>query len=77
MFFFWFVLLFICSFFSFVQKVHSFMIFKMECMTELVFLTIESVTNLTVIAQDARDDVGGAQNAGMLGILVKTGRHHS
>lgn len=23
--------------------------------------------------QDARDDVGGAQNAGMLGILVKTG----
>uniref|UniRef100_A0A3P9NCU1 Haloacid dehalogenase-like hydrolase domain-containing protein 2 n=1 Tax=Poecilia reticulata TaxID=8081 RepID=A0A3P9NCU1_POERE len=25
--------------------------------------------------QDARDDVGGAQNAGMLGILVKTGKY--
>lgn len=24
--------------------------------------------------QDARDDVGGAQNAGMLGILVRTGK---
>lgn len=25
-------------------------------------------------SQDARDDVGGAQNAGMLGILVRTGK---
>ncbi|XP_026543487.1 haloacid dehalogenase-like hydrolase domain-containing protein 2 [Notechis scutatus] len=25
--------------------------------------------------QDCRDDVGGAQNAGMLGILVKTGKY--
>uniref|UniRef100_A0A8C1K752 Haloacid dehalogenase-like hydrolase domain containing 2 n=1 Tax=Cyprinus carpio TaxID=7962 RepID=A0A8C1K752_CYPCA len=30
-----------------------------------------------VIGDDARGDVSGAQNAGMLGILVKTGRHHS
>lgn len=29
-----------------------------------------------LFGQDARDDVGGAQNAGMLGILVKTGRLH-
>uniref|UniRef100_A0A8C1QIR5 Haloacid dehalogenase-like hydrolase domain containing 2 n=1 Tax=Cyprinus carpio TaxID=7962 RepID=A0A8C1QIR5_CYPCA len=34
-------------------------------------------TDQTVLAQDARGDVSGAQNAGMLGILVKTGRHHS
>lgn len=27
--------------------------------------------------QDARDDVGGAQNTGMLGILVKTGRQYN
>lgn len=26
-----------------------------------------------LLLQDARDDVGGAQNTGMLGILVKTG----
>lgn len=26
-----------------------------------------------LLLQDARDDVGGAQNAGMLGILVRTG----
>lgn len=25
------------------------------------------------LQQDARDDVGGAQNSGMLGILVRTG----
>ena len=25
--------------------------------------------------QDTRDDIGGAQNAGMLGILVKTGQY--
>lgn len=30
-----------------------------------------------VYSQDARDDVGGAQNTGMLGILVKTGAFHS
>lgn len=30
-----------------------------------------------VFLQDARDDVGGAQNAGMLGILVKTGKLNS
>uniref|UniRef100_A0A7N9ATT6 Haloacid dehalogenase-like hydrolase domain-containing protein 2 n=1 Tax=Mastacembelus armatus TaxID=205130 RepID=A0A7N9ATT6_9TELE len=29
----------------------------------------------TFFTQDARDDVGGAQNAGMLGILVKTGKY--
>ncbi|XP_034048113.1 haloacid dehalogenase-like hydrolase domain-containing protein 2 [Thalassophryne amazonica] len=28
-----------------------------------------------MIGDDARDDVGGAQNAGMLGILVKTGKY--
>lgn len=27
--------------------------------------------------QDARDDIGGAQNTGMLGILVKTGRQYN
>lgn len=26
-----------------------------------------------LLLQDTRDDVGGAQNTGMLGILVKTG----
>ena len=25
--------------------------------------------------QDARDDIGGAQNAGMLGTLVQTGQY--
>ena len=29
---------------------------------------------VAVFPQDARDDVGGAQNAGMLGILVRTGK---
>ncbi|XP_041043320.1 haloacid dehalogenase-like hydrolase domain-containing protein 2 isoform X2 [Carcharodon carcharias] len=28
-----------------------------------------------MIGDDARDDIGGAQNAGMLGILVKTGKY--
>jgi ribonucleotide monophosphatase NagD (HAD superfamily) len=28
---------------------------------------------LIVVLQDVRDDVGGAQNSGMLGILVRTG----
>uniref|UniRef100_A0A8C2KX27 Uncharacterized protein n=1 Tax=Cyprinus carpio TaxID=7962 RepID=A0A8C2KX27_CYPCA len=31
--------------------------------------------NQTVLAQDARGDVSGAQHAGMLGILVKTGKY--
>uniref|UniRef100_V9L1E3 Haloacid dehalogenase-like hydrolase domain-containing protein 2 n=2 Tax=Callorhinchus milii TaxID=7868 RepID=V9L1E3_CALMI len=30
-----------------------------------------------MIGDDARDDVGGAQNAGMLGILVKTGKYRA
>ncbi|XP_043937780.1 haloacid dehalogenase-like hydrolase domain-containing protein 2 isoform X2 [Protopterus annectens] len=30
-----------------------------------------------MIGDDARDDVGGAQNAGMLGVLVKTGKYRS
>ncbi|KAJ8306546.1 hypothetical protein KUTeg_017091 [Tegillarca granosa] len=28
-----------------------------------------------MIGDDARDDIGGSQNAGMLGILVKTGKY--
>ena len=28
-----------------------------------------------MIGDDCRDDVGGAQNAGMRGILVKTGKY--
>ena len=28
-----------------------------------------------MIRDDCRDDVGGAQNAGMRGILVKTGKY--
>jgi ribonucleotide monophosphatase NagD (HAD superfamily) len=28
---------------------------------------------LIVVLQDVRDDVGGAQSSGMLGILVRTG----
>lgn len=30
---------------------------------------------VAVFPQDARDDVGGAQNTGMLGILVRTGKN--
>ncbi|XP_029921266.1 haloacid dehalogenase-like hydrolase domain-containing protein 2 [Myripristis murdjan] len=30
-----------------------------------------------MIGDDARDDVGGAQNAGMLGILVRTGKYRA
>ncbi|XP_048875006.1 haloacid dehalogenase-like hydrolase domain-containing protein 2 isoform X1 [Brienomyrus brachyistius] len=30
-----------------------------------------------MIGDDARDDVGGAQNSGMLGILVKTGKYRA
>uniref|UniRef100_A0AAV2J045 Haloacid dehalogenase-like hydrolase domain-containing protein 2 n=1 Tax=Knipowitschia caucasica TaxID=637954 RepID=A0AAV2J045_KNICA len=34
-----------------------------------------SASEAVMIGDDARDDVGGAQNAGMLGILVKTGKY--
>ncbi|XP_033981905.1 haloacid dehalogenase-like hydrolase domain-containing protein 2 [Trematomus bernacchii] len=34
-----------------------------------------SPTEAVMIGDDARDDVGGAQNAGMLGILVRTGKY--
>lgn len=34
-----------------------------------------SPSEAVMIGDDARDDVGGAQNAGMLGILVKTGKY--
>ncbi|XP_033952476.1 haloacid dehalogenase-like hydrolase domain-containing protein 2 isoform X2 [Pseudochaenichthys georgianus] len=34
-----------------------------------------SSTEAVMIGDDARDDVGGAQNAGMLGILVRTGKY--
>uniref|UniRef100_A0A8C4GT58 Haloacid dehalogenase-like hydrolase domain-containing protein 2 n=1 Tax=Dicentrarchus labrax TaxID=13489 RepID=A0A8C4GT58_DICLA len=34
-----------------------------------------SPNEAVMIGDDARDDVGGAQNAGMLGILVKTGKY--
>lgn len=30
---------------------------------------------MSLFFQDCRDDVGGAQNTGMLGILVKTGMY--
>ncbi|MEJ1286014.1 haloacid dehalogenase-like hydrolase domain containing 2 [Cricetulus griseus] len=30
-----------------------------------------------MIGDDCRDDVGGAQNTGMLGILVKTGKYRT
>ncbi|KAM3599474.1 uncharacterized protein V6R79_006516 [Siganus canaliculatus] len=34
-----------------------------------------SPNEAVMIGDDARDDVGGAQNSGMLGILVKTGKY--
>ncbi|CAN9504854.1 unnamed protein product [Ophioblennius macclurei] len=34
-----------------------------------------SATEAVMIGDDARDDVGGAQDAGMLGILVRTGKY--
>uniref|UniRef100_A0A8C2X894 Haloacid dehalogenase-like hydrolase domain-containing protein 2 n=1 Tax=Cyclopterus lumpus TaxID=8103 RepID=A0A8C2X894_CYCLU len=34
-----------------------------------------SPNEAVMIGDDARDDVGGAQNAGMLGILVRTGKY--
>ncbi|XP_020780528.1 haloacid dehalogenase-like hydrolase domain-containing protein 2 [Boleophthalmus pectinirostris] len=34
-----------------------------------------SACEAVMIGDDARDDIGGAQNAGMLGILVKTGKY--
>uniref|UniRef100_A0AAQ6A7C9 Haloacid dehalogenase-like hydrolase domain-containing protein 2 n=1 Tax=Amphiprion ocellaris TaxID=80972 RepID=A0AAQ6A7C9_AMPOC len=37
--------------------------------------TVVGKPEKTFFAQDARDDVGGAQNAGMLGILVRTGKY--
>lgn len=40
---------------------------------QLLAQTKTSLLSL-VFPQDARDDVGGAQNAGMLGILVRTGK---
>lgn len=38
-------------------------------------LSEKSRLNAFVFFQDCRDDVGGAQNTGMLGILVKTGMY--
>lgn len=44
--------------------------------TTVYFIKCCSVTVCVSVMflQDARDDVGGAQNAGMLGILVRTGK---
>lgn len=44
--------------------------------TTVYFITCWFVTVCVYVMflQDARDDVGGAQNAGMLGILVRTGK---
>lgn len=35
----------------------------------------EEITQAVMIGDDVRDDVLGAVNAGMLGILVKTGKY--
>ncbi|XP_018604208.1 haloacid dehalogenase-like hydrolase domain-containing protein 2 [Scleropages formosus] len=45
--------------------------FFLEALRELDCQPEEAV----MIGDDARDDVGGAQNSGMLGILVKTGKY--
>lgn len=37
-------------------------------------LAFNGLCPVAVFLQDVRDDVGGAQNTGMLGILVKTGK---
>lgn len=45
--------------------------FFTQALSDLGCIPSEAV----MIGDDARDDVGGAQNAGMLGILVKTGKY--